>query len=111
MIFPFTFRFLTEYQISAEISNQISLNSYISNIVTMIFVMGLVFELPLIAWLLSKMGLVNREMLRKYKNYAVVVMLVLSAFITPSGDPFTMMLVFLPLYLLYLLSIRIVREN
>jgi sec-independent protein translocase protein TatC len=77
----------------------------------MIFVMGLVFELPLIAWLLSKMGLVNREMLRKYKNYAVVVMLVLSAFITPSGDPFTMMLVFLPLYLLYLLSIRIVREN
>lgn len=111
VIFPFTFRFLTEYQISAEISNQISLNSYISNIVTMIFVMGLVFELPLIAWLLSKMGLVNREMLRKYKNYAVVVMLVLSAFITPSGDPFTMMLVFLPLYLLYLLSIRIVREN
>jgi sec-independent protein translocase protein TatC len=57
------------------------------------------------------MGLVNREMLRKYKSYAVVVMLVLSAFITPSGDPFTMMLVFLPLYLLYLLSIRIVREN
>lgn len=111
VIFPFTFRFLTEYQLSAEITNQINLSSYIGNLVMMVLVMGIVFELPLVAWLLSKMGLVDKQMLKNYRNYAVVIMMVLSAFITPSGDPFTMMLVFVPLYLLYLISIRIVKDK
>jgi hypothetical protein len=64
---------------------------------------------PLLAWLLSKLGLVTKTFFRKYRKHAVVVLLVLSAVITPTGDPFTLMIVFLPLYLLYELSIKIVR--
>ena len=111
LVFPFTFRFLTEYQLSSMIVNQISLNSYMSNFLMMIFIMGIVFELPLLAWLLSKLGLLTRSFLRRYRRHAIVVLLVLAAIITPSGDPFTLMVVFLPLYLLYELSIRFVREE
>ncbi len=109
LVFPFTFRFLTEYRLSSSIVNQISLNSYMGNFLMLIFMMGIVFELPLLAWLLSKMGLVTKEFLRKYRRHAIVVLLLLSAVITPSGDPFTLMVVFLPLYLLYELSIRFVK--
>ena len=111
VVFPLTFRFLTEYQLSDSIANQISLNSYMGNFLMMIFIMGVVFELPLLAWLLSKMGLVTKSFFRKYRKYAVVLLLVLAAVITPSGDPFTLTVVFLPLYLLYELSILFVKEG
>lgn len=107
-IFPFTFRFLSEYQISSEISNQISLNSYMSSFLGMIFIMGLVFELPLLAWLLSKLGVITKQFLRSYRRHAVVILLVLAAAITPTGDPVTLSLVFLPLYALYEISIAVV---
>lgn len=110
LVFPFTFRFLTEYQLSASIVNQISLNSYMGNFLMLIFLMGLVFELPLLAWLLSKLGLVTKSFFRRYRKHAVVALLVLSAVITPSGDPFTLMIVFLPIYLLYELGIRFARD-
>lgn len=110
LVFPFTFRFLTEYELSAAITNQISLSSYMSNFLMMIFVMGLVFELPLLAWILSRFGLVTKSFLKRYRRHAVVVLLVLSAMITPSGDPFTLSIVFVPIYLLYELSIKIVRN-
>lgn len=109
-VFPFTFRFLAEYQISEQIANQISLNSYMSTFMGMVFIMGVVFELPLLAWLLSKFGLIDRAFLRKYRRHAVAVLLILAAAITPTGDPFTLAIVFLPLYALYELSIRVVRE-
>ena len=109
-VFPFTFRFLAEYQVSAEIANQINLNSYMSMFMGMIFVMGLVFELPLLAWLLSRLGLIDKAFLRKYRKVAVAVLLILAAAITPTGDPFTLSIVFLPLYALYELSIRVVRD-
>lgn len=108
IIFPFTFRFLTEYQISPEITNQINLASYIGTFIMMIFVMGLVFEMPLLAWILSKLGLIDKAFLKKYKKHAVVVLLILAAVITPTGDPFTLSLVFIPLYVLYELSIKVV---
>lgn len=111
IVFPFTFRFLTEYQVSQYIVNQISLNSYMSNFLGLIFIMGVVFEMPLLAWLLSKMGIIHREFLQKYRRHAVVLLLVLAAVITPSGDPFTLMLVFIPLFLLYELAVRIVRPS
>lgn len=111
LVFPLTFRFLTEYRLSESITNQISLNSYMGNFLMMIFIMGIVFELPLLAWLLSKMGLVNKSFFRKYRRYAVVILLALAAVITPSGDPFTLMVVFLPLYLLYEVSILFVKEE
>ena len=111
VIFPFTFRFLTEYQLSAEITNQISLNSYMGTFLMMVFVMGLVFEIPLLAWVMSKLGLIDKEFLIRYRRHAVVVMLILAAAITPTGDPFTLSIVFIPLYLLYELAIRIVRSG
>lgn len=110
LVFPFCFRFLAEYELSASIQNQINLQSYISNFTMLILVMGIVFEMPLIAWLLSALGLLRKSFLQQYKRHAIVILLVLSAFITPSGDPFTLMLVFVPLYLLYEASIAVVRK-
>ncbi len=110
IIFPFTFRFLVEYQISASIVNQINLNSYINMFISMIFIMGLIFELPLLAWVLSKLGLIYKETLKGLRRYAIVVLLVLSAFITPTSDPFTLSLIFIPLYLLYEFSILIIAK-
>lgn len=110
LVFPFTFRFLTEYQLSAEITNQISLNSYMGSFMMMIFMMGLVFEIPLLAWVLSKLGLIDKAFLKQYRRHAVAVLLILAAAITPTGDPFTLSIVFIPLYLLYELAIRVVRN-
>ena len=111
LVFPFTFRFLVEYNLSSSITNQINLQSYIDNFTMLILVMGIVFEMPLLAWLLSLMGILRKSFLREHKRHAVVVLLVSAAIITPSGDPFTLMLVFVPLYVLYELSILVVRDN
>ena len=111
IVFPIIFKFLTQYQVSQEIVNQISLNSYMGIFLMMIFIMGLVFEMPMLAWLLSQLGVLRKPFLRKYRKHAVVVLLVLAAIITPTGDPFTLMVVFLPLYLLYEFSIVLVRDG
>ena len=101
VIFPFTLRFLTQYTIASSIVNQISLDSYMHTFTTLILIMGIVFELPLLTWLLSKLGLITKAFLRKYRRHAVVVLLILAAWITPTGDPFTLAVMFVPLYLLY----------
>lgn len=111
LVFPFTFRFLALYQISPTITNQISLDSYMDNFQLLILVMGIVFELPLLAWLLGTLGVIDRTLLSTYRRHAVVVLLVLAAFITPTSDPFTLMVVFVPLYLLYEVSIRCVKKK
>ena len=111
LVFPFTFRFLVEYNLSPNIVNQINLQSYIDNFTMLILVMGIVFEMPLLAWLLSLFGILKKSFLREYKRHAVVVLLISAAIITPSGDPFTLMLVFIPLYVLYELSILVVRDK
>lgn len=110
IVFPLTFRFLTQYHIGEAVVNQISLNSYMSNFLLLIFIMGVVFEMPILAWVLSSLGVLHKSFLKEYRRYAVVALLVLAALITPSGDPFTLMIVFLPLYLLYQLSILVVKE-
>lgn len=104
LVFPMTFRFLATYQLSASIVNTISLDSYMDMFLMLIFIMGIVFELPLISWLLSQLGLLNKSFFKKFRRHAVVGLLVLSAFITPSSDPFTLSVVFIPLYLLFELS-------
>ena len=73
--------------------------------------MGLLFEVPVITWLLSKLGVLKRRHLKRYRRHVFVGILVLAAVITPTGDPFTLMLVTLPVYGLYELSILIIREN
>ena len=111
LVFPFTFRFLVEYNLSPNITNQINLQSYIDNFTMLILVMGIVFEMPLLAWLLGLLGILKKSFLREYKRHAVVVLLISAAIITPSGDPFTLMLVFIPLYVLYELSILVVKDK
>jgi sec-independent protein translocase protein TatC len=72
--------------------------------------MGIVFELPVVAWILSKMGLIDASFLRKYRRHAIVAILVVAAVITPTADVFTLCLVSLPIYLLYEVSVLIVRR-
>ncbi|MDD6210865.1 MAG: twin-arginine translocase subunit TatC [Bacteroidales bacterium] len=110
MVFPLTLRFLATYELSSTIANQISLDSYMSNFTTLILIMGLVFELPLVSWLLSQLGLLNKRFFREYRRYAIVILLTAAAFITPSGDPFTLAVVFFPLYFLYELSAFFVKD-
>ncbi len=111
IVFPFTFRFLAQYELSADITNMISLGSYIDNFLMLVLIMGVVFELPFVTWILSRMGIVTAGFLKKYRRQAVVTLLMLAAVITPTGDPFTLMVVFVPLYLLYELSIILARKS
>ncbi|GAB6394080.1 MAG: Sec-independent protein twin-arginine translocase protein TatC [Bacteroidales bacterium] len=104
MVFPMTLRFLATYQISEAITEQVSLDSYMDNFLMLIFIMGVIFEMPLLSWLLSKLGLLNRNFFHRYRRHAIVVLLILAALITPSGDPFTLSIVFIPLYALFELS-------
>jgi sec-independent protein translocase protein TatC len=110
VVFPVTLRFLANYHVSAMVPNQISLDSYMDTFLMLIFIMGIIFELPLLAWLLGKIGVLKREFFKKYRRHAIVVLLVLAAFITPTGDPFTLTIVFLPIYFLYELSACLVKK-
>ncbi|MCD8261405.1 MAG: twin-arginine translocase subunit TatC [Bacteroides sp.] len=110
MVYPLTLRFLATYQLSLDIVTQLSLNSYIENFMMLILMMGVVFELPLVTWLLSLMGLVTRSFLRKYRRHAIVLIFFIAAIITPTGDPFTLCVVAIPLCLLYELSIIFVKK-
>ena len=111
MVFPMTLRFLTTYQLSTSIVEQVSLDSYMDNFLMLIFIMGIVFEMPLLSWLLSQIGILRRSFFQKYRRYAIVGLLVAAAFITPSSDPFTLGIVFFPLYGLYELSAFFVKKD
>lgn len=111
LIFPFTFRFLGTYQVSPSVPNQISLTSYIDMLLMLSLLMGVVFELPIVAWLLAKVGLLHSSFMRRYRRQAVVVVLILAAVITPTGDALTLSLVALPIYALYEASIAVVRRT
>lgn len=110
LVFPMTLRFLATYQLSELIRNEFSFESYMDYFLMLIFIMGIVFELPLVSWLLSKLGLLNRSFFSKYRRYAIVVLLVAAALITPSSDPFSLACVFFPLYGLYELSAFFVKK-
>ncbi|MCH5247712.1 MAG: twin-arginine translocase subunit TatC [Muribaculaceae bacterium] len=101
LVFPLTLRFLADYQLSEKIPNTISLSSYMDNFLMIILLMGIVFELPLLAWMLGRMGLLTRRFFSTYRKHAIVFLLIMAAIITPTGDPFTLFMVFLPIYLLW----------
>ncbi|MDY5969096.1 MAG: twin-arginine translocase subunit TatC [Bacteroidales bacterium] len=109
-IFPITFRFLASYQVSPVVQNAISLPSYIGALLVLSLMMGLVFELPVLCWLLAKIGVLRGEVMRKYRRHAIVIVVIVSAVITPTGDPFTLTIVALPIYLLYEASIVVVNK-
>jgi sec-independent protein translocase protein TatC len=106
-VFPLTINFLGSYQVSELVKNQITLQSYIHMFTWLVIIMGIVFEMPVLLRVLSRMGIISREMLKKYRKHAILILLVLAAIITPSGDAFTLFIVALPLYLLYEISILV----
>lgn len=110
IIFPFAFRFLATYHVQPEVVNQIALDSYISTLVMLSLMMGILFEMPLVAWALAKAGLLEANWLRRYRRHALVALMILAAVITPTGDAFTLLLVTLPLYILYEISIRLAHQ-
>ncbi len=101
LVFPLTLRFLAQYKVSEMVPNQISLDSYMDNFLVLILVMGIIFELPLVCWMLGRMGLLTRDFFTTYRRHAIVALMALAAVVTPTGDPFTLMVVFLPVYLLW----------
>ena len=111
MVYPLTLRFLSTYELSAAIENQISLNSYIDNFMMLVLCMGLAFELPLVTLPLPLLGVVHKSFLRKYRRHAIVIIVIVAAIITPTGDPFTLTVVSVPLYLLYELSILMIKDK
>lgn len=110
LIFPLTFRFLGTYQVSEEVVNMISLQSYMDTLIMMCLLMGIVFELPILCWLLGRLGVLSAPFMRRFRKHAVVAILVVAAIITPTSDAFTMLVVALPIWLLYELSIVVVRR-
>ena len=107
VLFPISFRFLGTYSVSAKVVSNITLDSYISTFVSLTLVMGVVFQLPVIAFFLGKMGIVSSDMLANYRKHSLIVIMLVAAIITPP-DLMTLILVTIPLYLLYEVSIRVV---
>jgi sec-independent protein translocase protein TatC len=110
VVTPLSVVFLGSYTLSEQISNQISLNSYISLVTTLSLAVGAVFELPIVVYFLSKIGLVTPGFMRQYRKHAYIFILILAGFITPSPDVTTQMMVTFPMILLYEVSIMISRR-
>ena len=109
-IFPLTVRFLGTYQVSDEVRNMLTLQSYMDTLLMMSLVFGIIFEIPVVSWLLACFGLLKAEYMTRYRRHAIVAILVVAAIITPTGDAFTLLIVSLPIWLLYELSVLIVRR-
>lgn len=109
IITPLSVHFLSSYNVSQEIANTIKLNSYIATVTSVTFASGIIFELPILVLFLSKIGLLSPQFMRKYRRYAYVVLLIVSAIITPP-DVFSQILVCIPLVILYEISVFVSRS-
>jgi len=107
MISPLTLNFLANFKIDPSIANEFDILSYFSTLVTLTLSCGLMFQLPIVAFFLSKAGVVNPSLMREYRKHAYIVILVLAAIITPSPDVISQVLVALPLFVLYEVSIGV----
>jgi sec-independent protein translocase protein TatC len=109
IITPLTIQFFSSYSVSSDVSNQINLISFVSTIASVLLSCGVVFELPILAYFLSKIGLITPKFLKTYRKHALVLILLLSAIITPP-DIFSQLVVSIPLIMLYEVSILISRR-
>lgn len=110
LVFPLTVRFLGTYSVSADIENMLTLSSYVDSLLMMSLWFGIIFELPVVCWMLGKFGLLKAEWMTRYRRHAIVAILIIAAIITPTGDIFTLMVVSLPIYILYEASVILVRH-
>ena len=106
VIAPLSINFLGSYQVSDLVANQINLSSFISTVTTVCLANGIIFELPILVYFLTKIGLLTPEFMRIYRKHAMVIVLILSAIITPP-DISSQILVSFPLIILYEFSIKI----
>lgn len=106
LVAPLSVNFLGSYQVNPDVNNTIGLSSFISTITTISFANGLIFELPMLVYFLTKIGLLTPEFMKQYRKHAIVLTLILSAIITPP-DVTSQILVSLPLIILYEISIKI----
>ena len=111
LIFPLTVRFLGTYQVSADVMNMLTLQSYIDTLIGMSFMMGVLFELPVVCWLMGRIGIINARLMSSYRRHAIVAILILAAVVTPTTEVFTLFVVALPIWVLYELSILVVRTS
>lgn len=109
IVLPICLVFFMNYTVSDAVANTITLNSYISLFVSMVFMIGLLFEFPTVVMVLSGMGLLKKHHLKAYRKHAFIIILVLAALITPS-DPFSMFVLSIPLYALYEFSILVCKK-
>ncbi len=109
IIFPLTVRFLGTYQVSETVSNMLTISSYIDTLMMMSLIFGIIFEIPVVSWLLAIFGLLKASWMSQYRRHAVIAILILAAAITPTGDALTLIIVALPIWLLYEVSILIVK--
>lgn len=108
IVFPLAVRFLGTYQVSVDVANMLTLQSYMDAFFGMTLALGLCFELPVVCYLLGRMGMLTAELMRRFRRHVFVGILIAAAIITPTGDVVTLMLVALPLYALYEASIFVV---
>ena len=111
VIFPLTVRFLGTYSVSADVENLLTLTSYVDTLAMMSLVFGIVFEIPVVCWLLARFGLLKAEWMSRYRRHAIVAIVAVAAVITPTSDAFTLLLVSLPIWLLYEVSVVIVKKT
>ncbi len=110
ILMPISFQFLFNYQVDDCVKNTITLESYISTFSTLILIMGIVFQLPVLLIILNKFGFVSRERLTKYRPYVFIIILIISAIITPP-DIFTLTLVAIPIYALFEFSLFLLKNR
>jgi len=104
---PVMISFLANYQISDMIVNEFDITSYVGTIVGVVFGSGVLFQLPVVMFFLTKVGIVSPAFLRQYRKHAIVIILIIGAIVTPTADPLSQSLISIPLYLLYEISILI----
>jgi sec-independent protein translocase protein TatC len=111
LIFPLTVRFLGTYQVSLDVANMLTLQSYVDTLIGMSFMMGVIFELPVVCWLMGRMGIISGALMATYRRHAIVAILILAAIVTPTTDIFTLFVVSFPIWMLYEASIFIVKAS
>ena len=111
VVFPLMLNFFSGYQVSPDVPNTFSLTSYISLFTSMVLTFGIVFEFPTVIAVLSRLRIVSKSTLKSFRRHAVCLVVLLAAVITPSGDPFSLLIVSVPLYILYEFSVMICKSD
>ncbi|MBD1393678.1 twin-arginine translocase subunit TatC [Mucilaginibacter glaciei] len=107
IITPESINFLSNFTVSSKIQNLFTVDSYLSSVATLTLATGVVFELPILVYVLSSLGILTQKFMRETRRYAVVVILVIAAIVTPTPDMLTMTIVSIPLFILYEIGILV----